>query len=47
MTNFEFYVGRKRRFGTGSVSGTNDHLFEERYRESTRVFKSCAAIDKE
>ena len=29
--NYTFYVGRKRRSGTGCVSQINDHLFEERY----------------
>ena len=31
MTDFEPYVGRKRRSGTGCVSEINDHLFEGRY----------------
>lgn len=29
--NYTFYVGRKRRSGTGCVSQINDHLFEGRY----------------
>ena len=29
--NYTFYVGRKRRSGTGCVSEINDHLFEGRY----------------
>ncbi len=31
MTDFEPYVGRKRRSGTGCVTEINDHLFEGRY----------------
>ena len=31
MTDFEPYIGRKRRSGTGCVSEINDHLFEGRY----------------
>ena len=29
--NYTFYVGRKRRSGTGCVTEINDHLFEGRY----------------